>query len=257
MSDAARKVAALVRKDAVDLVRNPSIAVCLVLPIAFAGMFRVVTNGLDDEAAALGATETGVAAVGGAVQAFLLSSALCMCIGMIVGMVIVYGIAEEKEKRTLRTLMLANVSAGEIAVARAAVTLAATAAVSAVCFCVVGAADLALLVPSVALCLVGAVPFVLIALVLGLAARDQMTAGMYSVPVVLLALAPMFGMYSEQAARVTALLPTGAMDTLVDLMLAGQLFTAEALVPLAILAAWTVAGAVAFKLLFARLARDN
>ena len=49
-----------------------------------------------------------------------------MAIGMVVGMTVVYGIAAEKKKHTLRTLMLANVSAGEIVASRALVALGAT-----------------------------------------------------------------------------------------------------------------------------------
>lgn len=257
MNAAVRKIGALAQKDAVDLAKNPSMAVCMLMPVGFAVLFRFLAGSVTERIAAESASAALADRAAGVVSSFLLSSAFCMSIGMIVGMVIVYGIAEEKEKHTLRTLMLANVSAGQVAVARALVTLAATLAVAAACYLVLGVSGPELLLPGLALCALGAVPFLLLSLVLGLAARDQMTAGMYSVPVVLLALAPMFGMYSEAAARVTALLPTGAMDTLVRLMMEGRLFTSDSLAPLAVIAAWTVAGAVVFKLLFQRLAQDN
>ena len=40
-------------------------------------------------------------------------------------------------------------------------------------------------------------PVILVSLVVGLASRDQMTAGLYSVPVLLLTMAPIFGSFSE------------------------------------------------------------
>lgn len=173
------------------------------------------------------------------------------------GMVIVYGIAEEKEKHTLRTLMLANVSAGQIIASRALVSMVATLAVAAVCFFAMGVDDASLLPMYLALCALGALPIVLLSLVLGLAARDQMTAGLYSVPVILIAMAPMFGMYDEAISNAVKWLPTGGMNSLVDLMVRGQLFTNDALLPLGITLAWIVAGVVIFALLFKRLVRDN
>lgn len=105
--------------------------------------------------------------------------------------------------------------------------------------------------------IIGALPIVLLSLVLGLAARDQMTAGLYSVPVILIAMAPMFGMYDEAISNVVKWLPTGGMNSLVDLMVRGQLFTNDALLPLSVTLVWIVAGVVIFALLFKRLVRDN
>ena len=210
-----RKIGALCQKDFIDMFKNPSMLVCLIMPIGFAVLFRymlsdvgVATVGEDPNAAG--------AAVGQILATFELSSSLCMAIGMVVSMAVVYGIAEEKEKHTLRTLMLANVSAGQIIVSRA-----------------------------------------LISLVLGLASRDQMTAGLYAVPVILIALAPMFGAYNETVSDFVLYLPTGGMNTLVGLMMQGNLFTNEALVPLAVTLGWTVGCAILFVALFKRLVRDN
>ena len=47
------------------------------------------------------------------------------------------------------------------------------------------------------------------------------------------------------------------MNSLVELMMQGNLFTNDALVPLTITLAWTVACAVLFVALFKRLVRDN
>lgn len=63
-----------------------------------------------------------------------------MAVGMVVSMVLIYGIAEEKEKHTLRTLMLANVSAGEVAISKGAVALASVVCVSTACFFIAGGA---------------------------------------------------------------------------------------------------------------------
>ena len=185
----------------------------------------------------------------------LLTMSLCMAVGMVFTLTVVSGIAEEKEKHTLRTLMLANVSAGQIVVARSFVTLVLTAVVEAACFFVAGA-PLEYFGPYMAIGVVGALPILFFALVMGLAARDQMTASLYGVPLVLLAVLPMMGMASSAMGEVARFAPTGGMVELLNLLLAGDLWTGDAVMPPVLLAAWTVLGVVVFALLFKRLARQ-
>lgn len=254
MNATLRRVGALVDKDLMDLIKNPTMLVVLLMPIGFMLLFRLV---IGDTAADAGLTGADLASVGGEIDKFLLGSGLCMSIGMVASMVLIYGIAEEKEKHTLRTLMLANVSAGQISLSKGLVSLVATLVVAAACFFVGGAADASLLAPYLLACVLGALPIIFLSLVLGLAARDQMTAGLFSVPVVIVSLLPMFGMMDEGIAAVVRYLPTGGADTLVKLAVEGRLLSVDALVPLAVGLAWTVAGAAVFRLLYKRLAQDN
>ena len=108
-----------------------------------------------------------------------------------------------------------------------------------------------------ALGVAGALPVILFSLVLGLASRDQMTAGVYSVPVLLVTLVPMFGMANESVAKVAHWMPMGGVYDLIGLAVQGNLVSQEAFAPLAVTAVWIVAGAVVFAALFRRLARDN
>ena len=179
-----------------------------------------------------------------------------MAVGMVVSMVLIYGIAEEKEKHTLRTLMLANVSAGEVAISKGAVALTSVVCVSTACFFIAGGAP-ALLPAHLVLTVLGSVPIILVSLVLGLASRDQMTAGFYSVPVLLVALVPSFSVVNKTIQTVAAVTPLGGVYNLLGLAADGTLFTPEALMPLAITLAWIVAGSTAFAALYRRLARDN
>lgn len=256
MNAAMRKIGALCQKDFVDMFKNPSMLVCLLMPIAFAALFRYMLG--DVGVATVGKSPQDYSSViGNTLNTFELSSSLCMAIVMVVSMAVVYGIAEEKEKHTLRTLMLANVSAGQIIVSRAVISLVMMLVVATACFFIADVADVELLVPYLALGVLGALPIILLSLVLGLAARDQMTAGLYAVPVILIALAPMFGAYGEPISEVVAYLPTGGMNKLVELMMQGNLMTSDALLPLAVTLVWTVVCAILFISLFKRLTRDN
>ena len=103
----------------------------------------------------------------------------------------------------------------------------------------------------------GSLPVILFSLVLGLASRDQMTAGVYSVPVLLVALVPMFGMANETIEKASHWLPTGGVYDLIGLAMDGRLLSQDALAPLGVTLAWIVVGAVVFAALFKKLARDN
>lgn len=253
MSNALRKIRALALKDIVDLVKNPTMLAVILMPIGFMLLFRII---LGDTAADAALTGAEADVVSGAFQKFLLGSGLCMSVGMVASMVLIYGIAEEKEKHTLRTLMLANVSAGEVAASKGAVALVAVVAVGTACFAIVGGSA-ALLLSYLVLTILGAAPVILVSLVLGLASRDQMTAGFYSVPVLLVALMPTFGMVNETIETVGSFTPLGGVYHLLELAADGQLLTGDAFAPLAVTAAWIALGAAAFTALFRRLARDN
>lgn len=253
MSAALRRIGALADKDLADLFKNPTMLVVLLMPIGFMLLFRLITG---DATADTGLTGADLAVAEHAIDTFLLGSGLCMSVGMVAPMVLIYGIAEEKEKHTLRTLMLANVSAGEIATSKGAVSLLATVIVGAACF-FVAEGNLALLPAYLALAALGSAPVILISLVLGLASRDQMTAGFYSVPVLLVCLAPTFGMMGGAIEMVAHLTPLGGVYDLTALAADGRLYTSDALAPLGITLAWTAAAAIAFAVLYRRLAKDN
>lgn len=257
MSASLRKVRALFGKDLADLFKNPGMFVALVLPIGLVAMQCWMAVGSLD---GLSIGEEHAPEANALLASAMLFSAICLTVGMAGSMAILYGIAEEREKSTLRTLMLSNVSAGQVVVAKSAVALLAIVVVEAVCFGVVRLflpVDLGLLPPYLLLGAVGAVPVLLVSLVLGLACRDQMTAGFYSVPVIMLALAPMFGLYGEGVERLTRLLPLGGVGELLDLLVMGEASGADPVAAVAVIAAWVVAAALLFGALFRRLARDN
>ena len=253
MNAAMRKTGALLAKDFADLFKNPTLLVVCLLPIAFMALYSFM---IGDAAGGSDLTAEQQEAVDPVISQFMLGSSLCMTLGMVCTMTVLYGIAEEKEKRTLRTLMLANVGASQVVASKAVVALVASTIVNAVCFFVAGG-EPGMLGAYLALGVVGSLPVILFSLVLGLASRDQMTAGVYSVPVLLVALVPMFGMANETIEKASHWLPTGGVYDLIGLAMDGRLLSQDALAPLGVTLAWIVVGAVVFAALFKKLARDN
>lgn len=253
MNTALRKTGALLAKDFADLFKNPTMLVVCLLPIAFMALYSFM---IGDAAGGSDLTAEQQEAVGPVIGQFMLGSSLCMTVGMVCTMTVLYGIAEEKEKRTLRTLMLANVGASQVVAAKAVVALVASIVVNAACFFVAGG-EPGMLGAYLALGVVGSLPIILFSLVLGLASRDQMTAGVYSVPVLLVALVPMFGMANETIEKASHWLPTGGVYDLIGLAMDGRLLSQDALAPLGVTLAWIVVGTAVFAALFKKLARDN
>lgn len=252
-----RKIGALLVKDAVDMVKNPTMIVCIVTPVGMAVFYRFFMGEMGLGGPLRQSVMTDVQPqLASMIEYIVLSLSLCMAIGMGGATSLIYGLAEEKEKHTLRTLMLANVTAEQIVLARGLVALGLTVAVEVLCF-VMSGASWSLFGWYILLGAVGAVSVILLSLVVGLASRDQMTAGLYSVPVLLLVLATVFGGFSPDIRAVVRFAPTGGVDELLRLVIANDLTLAAAWVPLVVTAAWIVVAAVAFKLLYRRLLRDN
>lgn len=244
MNAALRKIGALSIKDAKDLVRNPAIAVCALMPIGFMLLYRyVMFANVPSEAEA-------------EMNSFLIGTAPCFAVGMICAMTILYALSEEKEKHTLRTLMLANVSAGQVMIAKVFVSLAVIVIVDVVCFFVIGV-DVSLLVPYIAIAFFGSLSIVLLSLVLGLVSRDMVSSGVYALPIIVLALLPMFSMFGESFETIASYSPCGGMYDLMVMLQEGRLFTSDALVALAVMFGWIAVCAIAFVLVFKKLGKDN
>ena len=240
-----RKTATLFEKDLKDVVKNPTMLVCCLLPLGFIAFFSKV----------MGGNVEGVEAQH-AFDATMLSYALLFTCTMVSSMATITAIAEEKEKHTLRTLMLANVSPEQILLSRGLVALIAIAVVDAACYLVLGQ-PLAGLPAFLAIGVVGSIPFVLISLLLGLAARDQMSAGLLSVPILLVGIAPLYSQFIDGFSNIASYLPTGGMDKLGTLLAGGALFTSDVVLPAAGMLVWIVVAAIAFALVYKRLSRDN
>ena len=239
-----RKTGALLGKDLKDVVKNPTMLVCCLLPVGFMLFYKnAVGGGMEGEQAE-------------AFSSMLVSWSLLFTATMVASMATLNAIAEEKEKRTLRTLMLANVSAEQMLASRGLVTLLAIGVVDAACYLVIGQPPAGL--PAfLAIGMAGSVPIVLLSLLLGLVARDQMSAGVLSMPILIAGIAPMFAQMVDGLSDIAPYLPTGGMNELGLLLARGELLSSDAIVPVATTLAWVAVAAVAFALLYRRLARDN
>ena len=210
-----RKTGALLGKDLKDVVKNPTMLVCCLLPVGFMLFYKnAVGGGMEGEAAE-------------AFSSMLVSWSLLFTATMVASMDT--PIANAVGKRAL---------------------------VDAACYLVIGQ-PLAGLPAFLAIGVAGSVPIVLLSLLLGLVARDQMSAGVLSMPILVAGIAPMFAQMVDGLSDIAPYLPTGGMNELGMLLAQGELFSSDAIAPVATTLAWVAVAAVAFALLYRRLARDN
>ena len=186
----------LLRKDAADMVKNPNMLIMLLLPVLFSWIYTFI------------GAETGEHLTPAAV----LTLATLMTLALVPLSLLSTAIAEEKEKNTLRTLMLTGVTAGEFLTSKALATELSIAVVSTAAFFVAGAPVTAL-APYLAASLLGALPLLLLlGAVIGIASRDQMSTGIAAAPLALLMMLPaMFGAAGGVIGFIARLMPTTAV----------------------------------------------
>lgn len=191
------KVRALLRKDLKNDLRNGTTVLFLLLPIMFTVIYQ--SMGLGE---------------GGMPTAFVTVLCLLMntCMFPISGTAMF--IAEEKEKHTLRTLMLSNVSAGDFLLSKGIIAYSLTELVNLVIYAITRP-DISLpfyvLVTSLAvLCLM------MLGAIVGIVSRNQMSTGVMASPLMLLMMLPaIFSMMNESIERVAQFTPTHALISLI------------------------------------------
>lgn len=223
----ARGVAVLTAKYLMDVVKSPAMMVSVLLPLVLMVGLRAVMGGNIELPEQDRVFMSNVMAY----------TVLFECV-IATSMVVLYAMAEEREKHVLRTLMLADVRLSHLVIARGIAAMAVVAVADALCLAALDA-RVDLVAPFLLVCIAGSLPLVLLSLALGLFARDQMSVMVLDTPLMLAAILPMFLMYSEELARLTPFLPTGGLYELTLMLWNGRLLSPEAVLPAAMLLVWT------------------
>lgn len=193
------KISALLSKDMRDNLKNPQLMVMVLLPVVFVSIYRFMDFGGEhlgrDYLMLLGVVMTGVM-----VPISFLSTS----------------IAEEKEKNTLRTLMLSNVTGGQFLLSKGLMALLLTLVVDTAVFFICNAP--VKMLPAYLLCAaIGSLGLIFLGAVVGLLSKDQMSTGIVSAPLMILLLMPtVFSSMNSFFAAAAKFVPT---TVLVDLLL--------------------------------------
>jgi ABC-2 type transport system permease protein len=158
-------------------------------------------------------------------------------------------IADEKEKHTLRTLMLSNVSASEFLLSKALVVLCLTEFGSLLIYFITGS-TVPMLTRFLPVSLVTCLCLLIIGALVGIISKNQMTTGLFAAPVMLiLLLPPMLAQINDTYLQFARFTPTYSMVNL--------LFQeGDRLFSIAVLAGWVLLGALLFALAYRRKRLD-
>ncbi|MCQ4636705.1 ABC transporter permease [Anaerovorax odorimutans] len=234
-----RKIRILFKKDFIDFFKNMAVFVSCIIPIAFAVIYKYIL------------ADFGIGAL------YLINMILGLNLAMISVMIPATTIAEEKEKFTMRTLMLSNVSGVEIFTAKILVTSVIMLISNTVIFFISGV-DAKLLPMFIVITVIGGIPLILLGGSVGILARDQMNAGVYEVPVMMLFLLPsVFNGLNKTVDAVAAFTPCQPTLDLVYALQKGTLLSSDSLIRAATVLGWIVIASIILMVLYRKRGTDN
>ncbi|APH14977.1 ABC-2 type transporter family protein [Clostridium sporogenes] len=164
-----RRVNALVKKEMKDFVKNINASMMYLIPIALSIFYSRLSNISNDPI----------------VKRTLLIICVGMNISFISSMVVAMMIAEEKEKNTLRTLMLSSVSPWEFLTGKAIITIFISEIVNIAMLFIIGF-DANYLVKYVLITSLLLFSMIEIGAIVGVFCKNQMATGIYSIPVIMI-----------------------------------------------------------------------
>ncbi|MBQ7942640.1 MAG: ABC transporter permease [Lachnospiraceae bacterium] len=231
------KVSALFKLGMEDLTKNMSVFIYVLLPLVM-GLLYSNLDGISPE--------------------YNYSFSVLMNLAVIPVTLMGTIIAEEKEKNTLRTLMLNDVKALEILSAKALICLIFMLLDNILLFFIVGLPmNLFVLyqIPAV----FTAIALLFFGAFVGLMAKNQMSAGLLSLPFMVVFLAPLFVqmMGNDLAKKISSAIATDGLMK-IYLAIAGNDITFSSIgLPIIVIVAWLVFSVVLFQIAYKKVKVDN
>lgn len=236
------KVKTLFIKDIKNLLRNPNVAFMLILPIGFAllyGKIMTAPQGYEDE-----------------LKNYIFNLCTLLNVGVVPISIVAMCIAEEKEKFTLRTLILSNVSAVEFLIDKVLVGLVLFLIENILIFFVCKL-DFILFPKYMLILIITAISALLFGAAVGLIAKDQMSTGYYSTPVMLLFMSPIFGMMNDTIAKIVRFIPTNSMIEFFNMKQFSELISKDGLISIAVVVGWIIVSVLVFVKIYRKNILDN
>lgn len=231
------KIKALFKLGLEDLLKNMNVFIYIILPLGFALLYSRM------EAMPKG---------------YIFS--LCILLNLSMVPVALMGtiIAEEKEKNTLRTLILNDVKATEILLSKALICMLFVLINNILIYFITSLPiNTFVLYQLVAFFVSCAVIF--LGAVVGLFSKNQMSAGLLSMPFMLLLMAPLFVLMVENKVieNIVSVLPTDAMMEIFSHISDSSMNFSNVGIPFLVITIWFVGSIVLFNIAYKKVGVDN
>ena len=236
-------LAVLIKKDFRLMFTNKNMLIMILLPIGFAVLYQTIFGDVKEA---------------GMPSNFVLT--LCELLNLsaipLTGLAMM--VAEEKEKNTLRVLMLSDVSALEYIFSKIISVLVLMELITIVIFFIM-ATQLSYLPMFLLVTTVTSISMLLFGSVVGLLSKDQMSTSTLSTPLMILFLIPpMFQNMNEVIDKIASIVPTTRMMAIInDAMNGMSILSQEHLLDFGIILAWILLGVVTFAMMYRKKGFDN
>lgn len=236
-------LAVLIKKDFRLMFTNKNMLIMILLPIGFAVLYQTIFGDVKEA---------------GMPSNFVLT--LCELLNLsaipLTGLAMM--VAEEKEKNTLRVLMLSDVSALEYIFSKIISVLVLMELITIVIFFIT-ATQLSYLPMFLLVTTVTSISMLLFGAVVGLLSKDQMSTSTLSTPLMILFLIPpMFQNMNEVIDKIASIVPTTKMMAIInDAMNGMSILSQEHLLDFGIILAWILLGVVTFAMMYRKKGFDN
>ncbi|WP_434282334.1 ABC transporter permease [Clostridium botulinum] len=238
-----RRINALFKKEIKDLAKNMNVSVMCLLPIMFSIIYSKLlrSNSTNDVMNTI--------------------NILILCVGMNIGLisstVISMLIAEEKEKNTLRTLILSAVSPWEFLAGKVLITFLVSEVINIAIFFSIGC-DIQYLGKYILITTLVLFSMIEIGAIIGIISPNQMATGVFSMPVVMIFFViPMFAEVNKTIETIAKFLPSYHMNIMIARLFKGETFGIESTRSIAIILAWIIIAVIAFAFTYNRRGLDK
>ncbi|NFB54911.1 ABC transporter permease [Clostridium botulinum] len=238
-----RRINALLKKEIKDFAKNMNVSVMYLLPIMFSIIYSKLlrSNSTNDVMNTI--------------------NILILCVGMnislISSMVISMLIAEEKEKNTLRTLILSAVSPWEFLAGKVLITFLVSEVINIVIFFSIGC-DIQYLGKYILITTLVLFSMIEIGAIIGIISPNQMATGVFNMPVVMIFFViPMFAEVNKTIETIAKFLPSYHMNIMIARLFKGETFGIESTRSIAIILAWIIIALIAFAFTYSRRGLDK
>jgi ABC-2 type transport system permease protein len=237
------RIRVLLKKEVKSLLTNWNIlSICLV-PVLFSFIYTNVFNGVE--------ISEGIS------KYEILYICLDINIITIAGFMIAILIAEEKEKNTLRTLMLSGVSQLDFLTGKVIITFLITEILNVLIFFIIGIDSIYLgefiLITSLLLIIM-----IEIGATVGISVKNQMAAGTVGTPIfIIFLIVPIFSSFSKSVEYVAGILPNYNMDIIFRKMFSGGTIGIADAKNIVVIIVWIIASGIIFMQTYNRIGLDK
>lgn len=230
MNFSIRRVNALITKEFRDFYKNPNVLFMLLIPIGITILYKKMLGGHG-------------------LEGYLVGTCINMNIATVGCMVIAMLIAEEKEKNTLRTLMLSPLTAVEFIVGKFIITGIMIMAINIFIFFMLQLKVVYFPI-FIIITLLSTICVLFIGAIVGIFSKDQMQTGTIGTPFyMVLFMVPMLSKLNNIVEDIAKVLPTYHCSEAVNVLISGQSLWA-AKFNIAVLVLWVIGGFIAFNLIY-------